>query len=267
MKYIKTLIVDTFINKIKKNYDFFGWGMSTLTHTPWGNFSNSDLGKSFSETNRILKTKVKSKEFILSQQDLLTDKDAQIDELAWRHYIIFWSVVYASKFSKSADINLAECGVCDGMTTFFALSSSKSDKIKMFLYDAWEGMKAENLLKSESNNINNYDYLDVENTKRNLKDFSNRIVFNKGYIPDSFKSSVNPEKLSWLHIDLNSSIATKAALDYFFGKIVPGGVILFDDYSHRGYEDTMKMSDNYFEDKDGILMPIPTGQAIFFKKG
>ena len=34
----------------RKNYDFFGWGMSTLTHTPWGNFSNSDLGKSFSET-------------------------------------------------------------------------------------------------------------------------------------------------------------------------------------------------------------------------
>ncbi len=137
----------------------------------------------------------------------------------------------------------------------------------MFLYDAWEGMKAENLLKSESNNINNYDYLDVENTKRNLKDFSNRIVFNKGYIPDSFKTSVNPEKLSWLHIDLNSSIATKAALDYFFDKILPGGVILFDDYSHRGYEDTMKMIDNYFEGKDGILMPIPTGQAIFFKKG
>lgn len=266
MKRIKTIIVDTFINKIKKNYDFFGWGMSTLTHTPWGNFSNSNLGNSFSETNNDIKNRVKLNEFILSQKDLLTNKDIQIDELSWRHYIIFWSVIYASRFSKSDVMNLAECGVCDGMTTFFALNSLKNKNFKMFLYDAWEGMKAENLLQSEKSNVDNYSYLNIENTKKNLKQFSDVTVFNKGYIPYSFESGVNPEALSWLHIDLNSSIATKAALDFFYEKILHGGVILFDDYSHRGYEDTMKMIDHYFENKDGILMPIPTGQAIFFKK-
>ena len=67
-----------------------------------------------------------------------------------------------------------------------------------------------------------------------------------------------------MHIDLNSNEATNDSLIFFYDKIEINGLILFDDYG--GFEDTRKIVDNFFSDKDGHFINFPTGQAIFYKK-
>ena len=57
---------------------------------------------------------------------------------------------------------------------------------------------------------------------------------------------------------------TESALDFFYPRLVPGGVILFDDYGWDAYEDTKNAIENFFTNKPGILMKLPTGQAIYF---
>jgi hypothetical protein len=162
--------------------------------------------------------------------------------------------------------NLVECGVCDGLTVFFAMEAIKGNAaFKSFLYDAWEGMKKENLLDSEIKSAGDYDYLRIENTKRNLAAFHDRSVFNKGYIPDSFEGANNPTEVTWLHIDLNSSVITKCSLDFFYDRVVSGGLILFDDYAWPDYYDTKVVVDQFFSGKSGTLLHLPTGQAIYFK--
>ena len=52
--------------------------------------------------------------------------------------------------------------------------------------------------------------------------------FNKLFLSDYFQKP--PESIIYLHIDLNSSELTLAALDFFFPKLVHGGIIIFDDY-------------------------------------
>ena len=91
------------------------------------------------------------------------------------------------------------------------------------------------------------------------------IFFNQGILPDTFQKSKNPSSVSWLHIDLNASIPTLKTLEFFYDKITYGGVIIFDDYAWHGMEDTKKVVDSFFLDKKGILLPLPTGQAIFYK--
>ena len=78
------------------------------------------------------------------------------------------------------------------------------------------------------------------------------------------KMSENPEKVSWLHIDLNSAEATISALEFFYERIVNNGIILFDDYG--GFEKTRIKIDNFFSDKRGHFINFPTGQGIFYKK-
>ena len=56
-----------------------------------------------------------------------------------------------------------------------------------------------------------------------------------------------------------------AALELFFPKLQDRGIILFDDYGAINYLDTRKIIDNFFRDKPGILMELPTGQAIYYK--
>src|SRR5712691_11360785 len=105
----------------------------------------------------------------------------------WRQYMVFWSARYAVKTARSPLKTRVECGVCDGLTAYFAMSGVKGHgPFKAFLYDAWEGMKAEHLLESERSAAGNYSFLSIENTRRNLAAFAGETIFVKGFIPASF---------------------------------------------------------------------------------
>ena len=187
---------------------------------------------------------------------------------SWRHWFIHFSIQYVHHFTTNTENNFVECGVGDGMTTFFALKEISrrftNSNFKMYLYDSWDSMKEEDLAKSEITNIGRYSNLNVERTKKNLIDFQNNLIYNVGYIPDSFSAS-SPDKIIYLHIDLNSTKPTIDALNFFFPRLLEGGIIIFDDYGNTGYPDTKKQIDEFFKNKPGVLMKSPTGQAIFFR--
>ena len=65
----------------------------------------------------------------------------------------------------------------------------------------------------------NYDYLNIEQTKKNLQMFEKDIIFFKGYIPNVFQNGDHPNEISWLHIDLNSSQTTLETMEFFYSKI------------------------------------------------
>jgi O-methyltransferase len=247
---------------LKRKTTFSGWGMTTNTSAPpWKN-KNLKENIIFQEVQNTLISKISNETFQLTQfyhED--ADYKKIIEELQWRHYIVFNSILKTLKFTGNSEVNLVECGVCDGLTVNFAMAACEFKKInyKSYLYDAWEDLSplSEDL-------IFDYKYLDVERTKLNLKDFSNKTVYNKGFIPDIFKKENNPQKVHWLHIDLNSNQATKDTLEFFYNKIVENGLILFDDYG--GFEDTREIIDNFFYDKKGHFINLPTGQGIFYKK-
>jgi O-methyltransferase len=134
----------------------------------------------------------------------------------------------------------------------------------MHLYDSWGVMKKEYLFENESSCAGLHENLDIETTKRNLNEFKNNVIYHKGYIPDSFDSTDTHTNIIYLHIDLNSAKSTLETLDFFYPKIARGGVILFDDYGHKGFESTKKVVDKFFSDKPGIHLKFPTGQSIFF---
>lgn len=159
-----------------------------------------------------------------------------------------------------------ECGVCDGLTVHFAMSAVKKKyKFRLFLYDAWESMKREILLDSELEYKGQYSFLSIDNTQRNLAAFQDESVFIKGYIPDSFVRADNPNKIVWLYLDLNSSRPTLMALEFFYERMDSGGIILFDDYAWHSFLDTKLIVDQFLVGKVGVLLPLPTVQAMFFK--
>lgn len=239
-------------------HEFSGWGMTTNTFTPWSDPAN-EVGKEFLIAHNELVKAVTGGKFKLAQWDVVKDKEGLLRGLMWRHYIVFWSAKYVQELGSK---NIVECGVCDGITVYFAMTALKKN-CKAFLYDAFEGMTEEYLLESEKEHLGDYGYLDIEDTKKNLSGFST--VFIKGFIPESFGSKEDPDSIAWLHIDLNASLPTTESLSYFFDKLSVGGVILFDDYAGRGFTDTKVAVDTFFSDKKGILLHLPTGQAVFFK--
>jgi O-methyltransferase len=243
----------------KRTYQFEGWGMTTDRIPPWRGVPDR-IANDFLRAHQEMVQAVRSGSFKLTQFDAIEDKEALLNSLMWRHYVVFWSARYAAIVPGK---NIVECGVCDGLTIFFALRALHNERTA-YLYDAWEGMLGKNLLESEKRHLGDYSYLSVETTQKNLAGFNT--VYVKGHIPETFRAAKLPTDVVWFHVDLNSSLPTTASLQEFFDKMLVGGVILFDDYADPAYGDTKHAVDAFFADKSGVLLPLPTGQAIFFKR-
>ena len=248
---------------------FEGWKMLTGTHPPWFNGGGNLIAQSFYNTDVKLINLVQTKKFILTQF-IPENTIEELKGLSWRHYIVYWSASYAVLNTASQIKNIAECGVCDGLTSFYAINAVKKFDFQStaYSYDAWEGMREDLLLESEKGSTGSYSYLNLDTTKMNLSNIENYpMIFNKGYIPEVFEKSNNPDSLIWLHIDLNSANPTIDSLDFFWEKIEIGGIILFDDFAWPGYEETKIKIEDWIKDKKGILLQIPTGQSLYIKQG
>jgi O-methyltransferase len=249
---------------------FSGWGMVTVSSPPWDEGGSDRLAREFAAVQADVLARVAAGQFSLSMFEGMQHPAKQIpkalQQLMWRHYFVFWSARYASMATRCPVKTLVECGVCDGLTAYFAMRAvSGTGSFKAYLYDAWGPMKAEQLLESEQGAVGRYSNLSLDQTKRNLTEFAGDTVFIKGSIPDSFENGLTPSEVVWLHIDLNASRPTTAVLNAFFDKMPSGAVILFDDYGRPRYPDTRIAVDKLLSGKPGLLLPIPTGQAVFFK--
>jgi len=88
----------------------------------------------------------------------------------------------------------------------------------------------------------------------------------KGLIPESFQLGC-PDTISYLHIDLNEAPAEVAALDHLFHRVVPGGIVVLDDYEWAmDYRNQKLQEDRWFEKRHYRVMPLPTGQGLVFKR-
>lgn len=261
---------------IPKPPRFAGWGMTSKHFLPWDVKNSFDpTGLDFAEVDTGLLQDIEMGNFDLTQMKkngtYVLEPSEILKTLRWRHYLVYWSAKFAIKITKSSEINFVEAGVCDGLTINYALSALNKEisaklKYTAYLYDAWSGMQAKYLTAIESGAVGSYSYLSIKQTQQNLKRFGDNCKFIKGFIPEIFQENPGPNDISWLHIDLNSSMPTKKTLEHFVPKLLSGGIVLLDDYGHGGYSETREVADKYFYDHDGLLMPLPTGQAIFFKR-
>ena len=245
----------------KKLYKFSGWGMD-INHSdpPWETLPTLK-DKIFEQINNILLELILKKEFCLTQFEYHNTNYSKIlDELKWRHYFIYNACNDIIKNSNNKKKSLVECGVCDGLTFYIMAQCLNINKIEFqgYLYDSWSKFNFDN-----KKDFFDYSYLNLEITKKNLKQFERNIIFNEGNIPEVFKNSENPQNIDLLHLDLNSGNATKDALMFFYNRINSEGIIIFDDYGRMSLE--KQVIDKFFLDKQGNFISLPTGQAIFIK--
>ena len=93
-----------------------------------------------------------------------------------------------------------------------------------------------------------------------------RVKILKGLIPDVFASGC-PDRVAYLHIDLNQAPAEIAALEILFDRMVPGGILILDDYEWAGtYRGQKLAEDAWFDARKYRVMPLPTGQGLVIKR-
>jgi hypothetical protein len=193
---------------------------------------------------------------LAQKRSLIGERDVR-----WRAHVFLALADMASRLEG----DMVECGTFRGIYMHTAAEYLPLSKLKksVYLFDTWTGLSSEHLFEWEKERARRtYDDC-FDEVKRAFAHVPNiRMV--RGPVPDTL-SQVDVGKVCFLHLDMNCTLPEQAALEFFWDKLVPGGVVLSDDYGDVGYEEQRKMYDDFAAAHGLTLMALPTGQGVLFK--
>lgn len=184
--------------------------------------------------------------------------------IPWRVYVVCWMANHVKNLAG----DFVECGVNTGayaraIIDYVDFSSMKKT---FFLLDTFEGLIREQITEEERKSGIEYylsSYKNVyEQVCATFKPFPVKII--KGIVPYTLQQC-NADKICYLSIDMNVTEPEIAAANYFWNKVVPGGVIILDDYGFPKHIEQKKAFDNFAQKKNVQILSLPTGQGIIFK--
>lgn len=186
------------------------------------------------------------------------------DKIHWRAYVICW----AASQVKKLEGDFVECGVAKGFLSRIAMEYIDFGNLPKIFYllDTFKGLQEKYLTEKERETKNfGWDYgISYKQVMNTFKSFKNvRII--KGPVPDTLPQ-VASLKIAYLSIDMNCVIPEIAAAEYFWNKLVSGGVIILDDYGHSGHEEQKYAFDDFARRKGIQILCLPTGQGLIIKQ-
>lgn len=163
-----------------------------------------------------------------------------------------------------------ECGVYRGGSMMAAASvlAREGDVTReLYLYDTFEGMTeptsldrdhrgrmaADLLARHHRDERGVWCYATLEDVHRNLTLTGYplaRMHFIKGKVEETIPATM-PEQIALLRLDTDWYESTKHELEYLYPRLVPGGVLIIDDYGH--WQGCRQAVDEYFGENLGGL--------------
>jgi O-methyltransferase len=184
--------------------------------------------------------------------------------LQWRTYIVCWF----ADLVKNLEGDFVECGVNTGAYSKAVITYINFNHLNktFYLLDTFEGMIEDLVSEAEKKaGVSAYfgSYKDVyEQVKNTFKEDKVKII--KGAVPGTLPECTT-QKIAYLSIDMNCVAPEIAAAEYFWDKIVPGGVMILDDYGFPQHINQKIAFDEFAKEKGIAILCLPTAQGIIFK--
>ncbi len=173
---------------------------------------------------------------------------------------------FSAACAQSLDGHIAECGVYRGNTAYLIADAVKGliGERKLLLFDTFKGMPENIVPARDYYHKGDFGDTRLEEVQLLLRDFP-FVEFHPGLIPETFKT-LPERRYCFVHIDVDIYEATRDACAYFYERLLPGGIILFDEYGFHAFKDAeKKAADEFFADKPEPIIPLLEGTAIVIK--
>ena len=121
----------------------------------------------------------------------------------------------------------AEVGVYKGGSLKY-LATSVPDRF-VFGFDSFEGLPGGQWLETDGHKPGEFSDTSVQAVQTFLQDCDHRTKLVKGIFPDS-ACFAKDFKFSFVHIDTDFYLSVKACLEWFWPRLLPGGIMVLDDY-------------------------------------
>lgn len=183
----------------------------------------------------------------------------------WRAYIVCWAASNAAHL----DGDFVECGVNKGgyaraimhYTDFPSLGKT------FYLLDTFRGLSEKYLSEAEKHREDRRHLLTAydesyEAVRETFRGFPVAII--RGTVPETLPL-VKAERVAFLSIDMNNALPEVAAAEFFWDRLVSGGVIVHDDYGFAPCIEQKFALDQFARERDVRVLALPTGQGLIFK--
>lgn len=171
-----------------------------------------------------------------------------------------WVLHQLTKLAASVPGDTAECGVFNGSSSYLICQALDRPH---FMFDSFEGLSQPSYADSEFAAKNSL-ACSLETAQHNLAGFP-KAVFYKGWIPERFPE-VRDHRFCFVHIDVQLAQPTRDSLEFFYPRLNPGGLIVFDDYGFTTCPGARQAIDKFMSDKPERIIELSGGSAFLIHR-
>jgi O-methyltransferase len=168
----------------------------------------------------------------------------------------FFNLCSAYELVRGKQGEDAECGVYKGLSSALLLTI-RNEVAPYHIFDSFEGLS-----EPEPGDVHKRGNFtcDLDTVRHNLAEFP-YIDYHAGWIPEVFADQ--PERTyRFVHIDLDLPKPTKGALEYFHTRLIPGGVMICDDYSDKGWVGTREAVNEFLKKSGRRGLQFSSGNLL-----
>jgi O-methyltransferase len=186
-------------------------------------------------------------------------------QIQWRVHIACWAAHHGAKLPG----DFVECGVKAGFVSLAVCDfvDFNATGKSFFLFDTFCGIPDEQISPAEqawNRAADNAGYPECyEQVQASFARYPRaRLV--RGKVPDTL-ASVEIDQVAYLHLDMNIAYPERAAIEYFWPKLVRGAMVVLDDYGWLPYQEQKKTLDEFAASVGTVIATLPTGQGMMCK--
>ncbi|HNV24744.1 MAG: TylF/MycF/NovP-related O-methyltransferase [Nitrospira sp.] len=177
---------------------------------------------------------------------------------------------------KNIDGEFAECGCWKGHSAYIisTILARHGFSKSFHIFDSFEGGLSDKTsedvsdyarqTKEEAEFEKNWFSSTIDDLKKALIGFDFIEIY-KGWIPDRFPE-VESKKFAFVHVDVDLYQPTLDSLKFFYPRLLPGGVIVVDDYGYSVFPGAKRAVDEFLRGTDcSVFYETPMGSCFIIK--
>jgi hypothetical protein len=212
------------------------------------------FGYQIQSTNPENRLSIKDPEFLALYEKMRSHTLVQID----RCFMIYQAACATASLPGS----VAELGVYKGGTAKIVGEVLKETGKRIYLFDSFSGMPWTEKDKEKHETL--FEDVTLEKVKEYLKEYP-AIEFRPDFFPDTAKG-LEQEKFSLVYLDADLYESTKSGLEFFYPRMVTGGIILFDDYGSHNWTGVREAVDTFAKSIGTRAISTVPYQAMLIKQ-
>jgi O-methyltransferase len=184
-------------------------------------------------------------------------------DVRWR----MWILTTMAKQARRLPGNIAEFGVYRGGCARMILTTAgTAPGARYHLFDTFAGIPDHELTEGEKAQgyVGKLSNTSVDYVRKRLAPWRDQLDFHVGDVFETIPQAETGD-LSLVHMDLNASAPTRIAIEYAYERLVPGGIIVFDDYGWGEVNDQRDVIHEVCAPFPETLIALPSRQALLIK--